>query len=176
MLTLLTLLISIFVDASTSIDTFQTYVNHSCAFDYKRVSVTSQSECKEKCFEDTKCLTCTYSNNNCYLSSTDQHTLFDTSSTISRKIDRSQCGSTTTCIGSQECSRMDSVTATCTDGFGCGCSCTVNADCQQNQMDVSKLLWEQTIYQRFESSGFWSLRWCNRRKSEKIIKWKWWRC
>ena len=42
--------------------------------------------------------------------------------------------------------------------------------CQQNQMDVSKLLWEQTIYQRFESSGFWSLRWCNRRKSEKIIK------
>jgi hypothetical protein len=136
MLTLLTLLISIFVDASTSIDTFQSYVNHSCAFDYKRVSVTSQSECKEKCFEDTKCLTCTYSNNNCYLSSTDQHTLFDTSSTISRKIDRSQCGSTTTCIGSQECSRMDSVTATCTDGFGCGCSCTVNADCQQNQMDL----------------------------------------
>ena len=125
---------------SAEVDTFQTYSNHSCAFDYQRISVQSQSECQQTCLADKKCSTYTFNKEKttCYLSSTDQHTLFDTSSTISRRIDRSLCGSTTklSCMGSQECSRLDCVTETCTEGFGCGCSCSTNNDCQQNQMDL----------------------------------------
>ena len=117
-------------------ETFQTYPNHSCTFDYQRSSAVSPAACQQLCALQSKCVLSTFAlPNSCYLSATDQHTLADTGTTLQRKEDRSQCG-TATCTGSKECSRLDSVAGTCTAGFSCSCQCFTDADCQQNQMDL----------------------------------------
>ena len=135
---------------TTYADLFQRYQKKQAAFDYHRLpkpeeGSLNESSCKAACDKDVQCLTSTFvpslqqkwtSLSQCYVSSTDVHTLVDTLTTLDRKQNRAQCGLSSSCHGSQECPRFDYVTNTCVNGFTCSCSCFTNNDCEQNQMDL----------------------------------------
>ena len=147
--TLLTLLLG---HHTTYADSFQRYQKKQAAFDYHRLPQPSEgslneSSCQAACDKDVQCLTSTFvpalqqkwtSLSQCYVSSTDVHTLVDTLTTLDRKQNRAQCDliNASSCHGSQECPRFDSVTTECVNGFTCSCSCFTNNDCEQNQMDL----------------------------------------